>query len=134
MMKIREIPFIARRRRRATASPVPPVLPLALLSATITALSRRDMVVSLAFDNNADDPIAPLPEGVASEWTATYGGTLYVGTAIEIVSATTLTLTLLADGESGSPNGISYDPQEPAYIETENGRVLGALANVPFEQ
>jgi hypothetical protein len=124
----------SRQRQRTSATQSPPVSPLALLSATITALGQADMTVSLVFDNNADDPIAPLPAGVAGAWTASFEGTLYVGTAIVIATATTLTLTLQVDGESGSPNGISYDPQEPAYIETENGRVLGAFANVPFDE
>lgn len=132
MIKVPQIPF--RRRRKSTAGSAAVIVPLAMTSATITSFVGGDMVVSLAFDNDADDPMAPLPGGVEAAWTATYEGVLYVGSVIAIATPTTLTLTLVADGESGSPNGITYDPQEPAYIETENGRVLGAFADVPFEQ
>jgi hypothetical protein len=125
-------PFMPTARR--VAPEPPPVGPLQLLSATITATGQNDITVSLAFDNNADDPIAPLPEGLASCWTAAYGGMRYSGSEIVIASATTLTLTLIEASSSESPTGISYDPQEPAEIATENGRVLGAFADVPFEQ
>jgi hypothetical protein len=118
-----------RSRKQVTKTDPPPVTPLHLVSATVVDFTGSDAIVSLVFDNVADDPLVNVDGAQGTNWVATIEDYLFGGnTSLEQAAFNTITLFMGNQGLSSGGNRISY-LATPADIVTASGRTLAAFSD-----